>query len=277
MPDKKFLEENTLYKFFETDFSPTRQLSSTPMPSINMFCEECDSHQTFNMSNHYAEDEVGTFSSESGKIYRLKYECASCNSFNRYFLIKSFIKEKKSINEEGEEEDGVVVCIEKVGQYPQYDIEMDKDLEDLLGEHSNYYKRGQICEIHGYGIGAFSYYRRIVEDVIDELLELIKDHIKGKKLLKEYEQEVNKIKAGFDATRKIKLVKDLLPSTLMIEGNNPLKLLYSVLSKGVHNLDDQECLERAKVIRTSLEFLIGQLKKTERDEEKFAEAIKNLS
>ena len=60
--------------------------------------------------------------------------------------------------------------MKKVGQSPAWDIVMDKELESLLGDHAYFYKSGLICESQRYGIGAFAYYRRIVEEVIDELL-----------------------------------------------------------------------------------------------------------
>ena len=50
-----------------------------------------------------------------------------------------------------------------------------KKLKDLLGEHKDYFRRGLICESQGYGIAAFAYYRRIVEETIDLLLQQISD------------------------------------------------------------------------------------------------------
>ncbi len=40
----------------------------------------------------------------------------------------------------------------------------------MLGEHLKDYRKGLICENHSYGVGAYSYYRRIIENVIDDLL-----------------------------------------------------------------------------------------------------------
>ena len=39
--------------------------------------------------------------------------------------------------------------------------------------------KGLVSESQGYGIGAFAYYRRIVEEIIDEMLKQIGDLISG--------------------------------------------------------------------------------------------------
>jgi hypothetical protein len=50
-------------------------------------------------------------------------------------------------------------------------------LEKTLGKHSKTFRKGLICESQGYGVGAFAYYRRITEEIIDELLASIADLI----------------------------------------------------------------------------------------------------
>lgn len=49
----------------------------------------------------------------------------------------------------------------------------------MLGEREETFKKGLTCESQGYGIGAYAYYRRIVEEVIDELLDGIADLMSG--------------------------------------------------------------------------------------------------
>jgi len=39
---------------------------------------------------------------------------------------------------------------------------------------------------------------------------------------------------------------DAIPAVLLIDGHNPLTLLHDLLSEGIHELDDDECLERAQ-------------------------------
>jgi hypothetical protein len=37
-----------------------------------------------------------------------------------------------------------------------------------------------------------------------------------------------------------------IPAVLLIEGHNPLTLLHDLLSEGIHELADAECLQRAR-------------------------------
>ena len=99
-----------------------------------------------------------------GLTFRLKYICAHCQKFARYFFVK-VADDKKSIM--------------KVGQYPAWDVSTDPNIERMLGEHADYFKKGLICESQGYGIGAFAYYRRIVEEIIGQLLEDIAGLLSG--------------------------------------------------------------------------------------------------
>lgn len=63
------------------------------------------------------------------------------------------------------------------------------------------------------------------------------------------------------------MVKAVIPQTLLINGQNPLRLLHSALSKGLHIADmtDAHCLALAQSIRT----ILGELA------ERASEALKN--
>ena len=58
---------------------------------------------------------------------------------------------------------------------------------------------------------------------------------------------------------KIDLIKDLLPSILRPNGMNPLGVLHSELSEGLHAESDETCLENASHIKDILVFLIIQI------------------
>ena len=50
-------------------------------------------------------------------------------------------------------------------------------------------------------------------------------------------------------SRALESVKDAIPPALLINGHNPLTLLYSALSGGLHGKSDEECLELAHAVR----------------------------
>jgi len=117
------------------------------------------------------------------------------------------------------------------------------------------------------GIGAFAYYRRVVENQKNRIIAEI---AKVAKVLGTTRETDQLFAAAMNETRfseSIEMVKDLIPQSLLINGRNPLTLLHSALSKGLHNADmtDAHCLALAQSIRTILAELA----------ERASEALKN--
>lgn len=255
MPDKEFLEEYSLFRKMNVEL-PT-YFSELDQPAINMKCLNCDSIQTFKMENDYYKYHPAYIADTKKSI---EYTCQSCKLFTRQFQVYF------SPNND---------YIYKYGQYPEWEIKMDKNLEKTLGKHSSTFRKGLVCESQGYGIGAFSYYRRITEDIIDELLDSIEDLIE--------EEHKEKYKAALKQTKetrvtqeKIDLVKDLLPSILKPNGMNPLGVLHSELSEGLHAETDQACLENANHVRSILTFLINQIIQSKEAAKNFSLSMKSL-
>jgi tetratricopeptide (TPR) repeat protein len=203
---------------------------------------------------HYAHAET------SGQVLFLIYECKSCHIFHRVFVVK--------VSENSD-------YILKVGQYPEIDISIDKDFEIALGESSKLFRKGLVCEAQGYGIGAYAYYRRIVESIIDDLLNDIYDLVSDEDK-KQYKLALDEIKKTNQASDKIALVKDHLPYHLRINGVNPLGTLYQNLSEGLHSKTDNECINLAQEIRIVLVYLIKQVVRTKNDKKEFTESQKRL-
>jgi len=280
MPNKEFLENYPLYREFEIDcvegyhINKWNELRDIPKPAIHMHCAFCESDQTFNMENIYTELEQYVNADTENKIVRAYYLCSACKKGERMFYIKFYIKRFKHTEEE--EKTTTCLCMRKVGQYPPWSIESNEVLEKLLGEHADYYKKGLVCESQSYGIGAYAYFRRITENIIDNLLASISDLIEPieKEKYKEALEETKKTKKTED---KIQLVKNLLPPSLKPNGMNPLKTLHSALSVGIHSKTDEECMEQAEIIRNVLVFLVNQILKTKEENKKFTDSMKKLS
>jgi hypothetical protein len=163
----------------------------------------------------------------------------------------------------------------KIGQFPPWEVKGDANIERLLGPHADYYQKGLICESQGYGIGAFGYYRRIVEEVIDGLLEEVSHLLTGADLTR-YQEALEQTKRTIVAQEKIELVKDLLPPILRPEGMNPLAVLHSTLSEGLHAESDESCLEYAATCREVLLFLVTQVAATRATSRSFTEGMRKL-
>ena len=141
-------------------------------------------------------------------------------------------------------QDGRII---KVGQHPSIadlnkkEIKKYRKLKDNIYEELN---RAIGLASHGVGVGSFVYLRRIIEKhiLVPRLNQMVEDQIIN-------EEDLNRI----DFKSKISIAKDYLPEFLV---NNTK--LYSVLSKGIHELDEEECKKYFPLLRSSIEIILDQ-------------------
>lgn len=259
MPDSEFLEKWPLYRKYPMQLP--EQLKELDKPAIHMECPICSSPQTFNMLNeYYTEAGVNWLTRPHGLVIRVEYICEACRSFSQFFLLRF---------------DSNGTYVEKAGQFPPWDISIEPALQKMLGPHAGTYKKGLTCESQSYGIGAFAYYRRIVEKIIGNLLEQISDLMSGTDK-ERYLAALEKVGKTTVTEEKIKLVKDLLPPVLRPDGINPLSTLYEVLSEGLHGKPDEECLSLAAQVREVLLFLVNQVTASKEAKKNFTESMRKL-
>lgn len=199
----------------------------------------------------------------SGSTF-LQYRCANCKeSIVTYAVIVQL--------------EGSLHYAEKYGQVPPLRIIPTKHLDSLLGEELDAFRKGAANEVHGYGIGAFAYYRRVVERQRDRLLAEI---VEVAQLLHASNTDIQALERAQGETQfssSVDAMKDAVPASLLIHGQNPLRLLHKALSKGLHDKSDDDCLRYAVDIRTVLTELSRRLEFELRDKERISEAVKRLT
>ncbi len=140
--------------------------------------------------------------------------------------------------------------LRKVGQYPSIaDFELPK-----LDRFKEVIDAGQRRELgravglhaHGVGIGSFVYLRRIFEFLIEKA-----HHVARQQENWDSESEESYQKARMD--QKILLLEEYLP-TLLVEN----AAIYSILSMGIHQLDEDECKEYFPTVRHGIEMILDQ-------------------
>lgn len=188
------------------------------------------------------------------------YVCAGCQRSIRHFDL--LIADDSS-------------SIMKIGQHPAWDIRGNKQVERILGTHRAYLRKGLVCESQGYGIGAFAYYRRIVEETIDGLLDQIPQLLDGSELIL-YGEALAKTKQTRVTAEKIDIIKDLIPPVLRPDGMNPLRVLHETLSEGLHAQSDEVCMSNAEVVREILTFLATQIATATEAKKSFTAGMKAL-
>jgi hypothetical protein len=135
----------------------------------------------------------------------------------------------------------------KVGQYPSL---ADLQLPDLsryqaiLGEEDRReFARAIGLKAHGIGIGSFVYLRRIFEKLVEGA------HTEARALPGWDEQSYQT--APMD--QKIQLLKDQLPVALVENAG-----IYSILSAGIHTLNEDQCLSYFDVMKLGIEMILDQ-------------------
>ena len=153
----------------------------------------------------------------------------------------------------------------KIGQFPSIaDLSMPdlrKYRDVLSSEKYKELNRGIGLITHGVGVGAFVYLRRIFEDLIEEA------RIEHSKLA-EWDEDTYQRSRMDD---KIEILKSSLPDFLTEN-----RKLYGILSKGIHELTENECLEYFPTVKLGVELILDEKLEHKRRKNKIEAAKKSL-
>jgi hypothetical protein len=194
-------------------------------------------------------------------LYNLSVSCGFCCKDKYVYMIEVHPEENRA---------------RKVGQSPPWSIEIDKTVEDALGQSTELFKRGLICLSQGFGLGACVYFRRVLEEQVDSILSLLEQLLEKDPSTQVEAQRVSELRQGKAADKKLEKAYPLVPSSLIVDGINPLKLLYGQLSQGVHALDEGECSLLAEQIHQTLIYVVTELTRAVTARDRFIQQMKGL-
>lgn len=164
----------------------------------------------------------------------------------------------------------------KYGELPPFGVPVPAKVLRLFGKDAAFFLKGRQCENQGLGVGAFAYYRRVVEnhknDIFDEIVRVCETVGASQQLV----QELRSAKGENSFTRAIDMIKTGLPQGLLINGHNPLTALHSALSVGLHGESDEACLEAAHAVRLVLTDLVERMALLRQDNKQLHDAVKLL-
>src|SRR5260370_42074282 len=117
---------------------------------------------------------------------RCVYQCVSCSTetVTYYLRLEPLAKERKQVPPTtlanrlsgGIREVVTRAKVTKVGQVPQWMAPVPRLLQRALGpEGIEHYRKGSACVREGVGIGAAAYFRRLVEDHVDDILKVVEE------------------------------------------------------------------------------------------------------
>lgn len=170
------------------------------------------------------------FKSFLNKRYSLSFRCT--REHDHSILFDLLVTDKKII---------------KIGQYPTFaDISKGdvRKYKNVLADKYKEYSMSLGLFSHGVGIGSFVYLRRIIEKLVFNKF-------------KEVESELQVSEHDFihsEFKDKILTLQNYLPSVL-VENRN----VYGIVSKGIHELTEDECISMYPLIKTGIELILDEI------------------
>ncbi|HWF40125.1 MAG TPA: hypothetical protein VG322_16490 [Candidatus Acidoferrales bacterium] len=238
----------------------------TPEISLQCTSEVCGGKQRFKATESLHVTE------EPWQKKFVTYGCRNCGkTLKIYALAIIAVYEQK------------IAFVQKFGEVPAFGPDTPPRLISLIGPDRDLFLKGRRCEVRGLGIGAFSYYRRIVEN---QKARIVREMARVAATLGASDTDIalfDEVAKIFDEaltetqfTTAVEKIKPAIPSALLLRGHNPLLLLHSALSDGLHDRSDEECLELAREIRLVLGELAERLSQLLKDNAELGDAVSKL-
>ena len=275
-PKKEVEEPKSLKDFFEKvqperwapveflrgqTLLPDRTEIEVRLPLLELYCstEGCSGYRFFKTESRLPA------STRYWKEAFINYECKNCERTSKVYAVRSIIQEKDRS-----------LWLLKFGEQPSFGPPTPARVITLVGAEKDYYLKGRRAELQGLGIGAFAYYRRVIEHqknkIFDEIIRVSERLNASKELL----DELVAAKKETQFSKAVEAVKHGIPEVLLLNGQNPLTLLHSALSEGLHAQTDEACLELATSIRVVLTEFVERVATALKDEAELNTAVNRL-
>ena len=249
----------------------TPQRYSAPLPDLKIDClsEKCGGLYWFAPVEKYrSEASIQLAIGETEKDF-VEYRCKSCEESREIYAVRFTLPGLP---------DQSKLLAYKFGECPDYGPPLPAKVLRLVQSDAELFKKGWRAEKLNFGIAAFSYYRRIVEnhksELFDKIVEIAEQdsNFPGDKI-----KRLRAAKDNPQFSQAVETINDAIPDSLKIHGQNPLSLLYPALSKGIHELSDEECLKKAHAIRTVLIALAERIAVIRAEDSELKQAVAYLS
>lgn len=200
-----------------------------------------------------------------GSFHSVIYTCKNCGRATAVFAFLWYDSQHVS-------------SFHKIGQHPPLEEWVAPELaRQLDADDLEFYKKALRCRNFNFGLGALAYLRRVVENRMNDILDLLSA------AATEAGFAVEELKTFEDAKRskrfddKVAYAAKILPPYLKPSGRNPIDLLHDLASEGIHAKSDAECIDIFDQSKLALEYLLRELQVRKEDAKAFAGALKELT
>lgn len=223
---------------------------------ITLFCDntKCGKQQQWRAEGLY-----GNSSQKSG-FREENYKCKNCTTnVTRYYFYWG-----------GNEAESRFF---KVGQYPPLEIQPPPRLAKKLSlTDADLYRKALTSRNNAYGIGSLAYLRRVVENKMNDLLDLIRQAAEETGANDELKR-IEEVKKSWRFDDKITYASKILPKHLKPHGVNPLDALHDLASEGIHHRSENECLDIFDKCKAAFEYVFRELEVQVEDAKAYLQAI----
>ncbi|MFJ6264404.1 hypothetical protein ACIQGW_05190 [Lysinibacillus xylanilyticus] len=208
---------------------------------FDCYCPECSKESTFVMDKNDYYIKVAPLATRNDTIPYLldrlhgfrfpRTQTFRCQRNNHVFTYNFYFKDDHLI---------------KTGQYPSMaDIEIPgiQKYRNLLKRDYSDFSKAIGLHSHGVGAGSFVYLRRIFENLIEEIHQ---EYLQSD----QWDDDLYKRSRMDD---KIKLLQDKLPEVLVEN-----RAVYGIMSKGIHELSEKECLNLFPDVKLGIELILDE-------------------
>ncbi len=237
-----------------------RWISLTPDVRVYCVSEECQGYRFFECKTSSFHVGGSTWSFEF-----VHYSCRNCRRNRKTFSVAVM----PTSGGRGQ--------ALKLGEDPPFGPHTPSRVISLIGPDRDLFLQGRRAENRGLGIGAFSYYRRVVESQKGRIIQEIKKVAERLGARSEILKALEAAKAETQFSKAVDDIRAAIPDIQLIDGQNPLTLLHKALSKGIHAKTDAECLSLAQDIRIVLTELAERAGQALTDQAELAQAVNRLA
>jgi hypothetical protein len=240
---------------------------AVPLPDLKLHCSSTKCGGLFwfkptggSTSLNLIELMVG----ETSKRF-VDYVCKSCEKTQKTYAVWFRLKSA-----------GGQLLAYKFGEDPDYAPPLPARVLRLVQSDADLFKKGWKAEKLGFGICAFTYYRRIVENHKNELFDKIIEIAEDEQLVADKIAALRHARDHTQFSQSMDAIKEAIPESLKMLGHNPLSLLHDAFSKGVHELSDEQCLKRAHAVRTILIGLAERFARIRAENDELKQALSSI-
>jgi hypothetical protein len=237
---EKFLFEAPLYARYALPAG-----SNEGIHQVDGYCPSCKREGPFHVVH---KSDPADWRSKPGYV-TVVLRCARVDKHQIYFEV---LADKSGVQKYGQYPSYASIAQDETKAYRKYLSEQDgQELHKAIG-----------LAAHGVGIGSFVYMRRILERIIRSRFDQYKSEEGWT------EDDWTKRRTG----ERINLMRQHLPD-FMVQNSK----LYSILSLGIHELNEDDCLRFFPVARESLMFILEDDDRKKAELARRAEAQKAIA